>query len=341
MRLTALDISNTAITDLDPLRGMQLEEFAAADCSLSDLEPLKEAKLQVADLSMTRVANLSPLRGMPLRELRVPGTRVRDIAALRRSKLQRLDLHRTQVTDLSPLAGSQLQSLTVTETPISELTPLLDVPIREIQCSLNLWRDPEVLHGIKTLKTINGRNAAVVLQEMDRKRQAFETWAKSVSEMPADRQADAVGKKLKEANFNFDGKVDAVVAGGVVTELRVVTDAVEDISAVRALAGLKKLSCSGSDKGRGRVADLWPLRGLALTHLDIDRTQVTDVTALRGMPLEVLSLRGSAVTDLSPLVDAPIRSLDGDFALGRDGNALRKLKMLETINGRPAARFLR
>ena len=64
--------------------------------------------------------------------------------------------------------------------------------------------------------------------------------------LPAEKQIEAVSKKLMELNPGFDGKVTGSdgkatpkIENGVVTELGFVTDNVTDISPVRALAGLK------------------------------------------------------------------------------------------------------
>ena len=76
----------------------------------------------------------------------------------------------------------------------------------------------------------------------------------------------AVGEKLKELNPGFDGEVKATVENGVVVGLEFLTDKVFDIRPVRALSGLKSLSCRGSYTGHpiGMLADLSPLADMAL-----------------------------------------------------------------------------
>ncbi len=102
---------------------------------------------------------------------------------------------------------------------------------------------------------------------------AFQQWMKTVAAMPAEKQVEAVAKKLQELNPGFDGKVTPKIEGGVVTEVEFVTDNVTDISPVRALAGLKKLTCHGSGLGKGILVDLLPLKGMPLTQLDCGWTQ--------------------------------------------------------------------
>ncbi len=58
-----------------------------------------------------------------------------------------------------------------------------------------------------------------------------------------------------------------------------------------------------------KVADLEPLRGMALRELVISRTKVTDLRPIEGMPLDWLHLRGTSVKDLSVLRGMPLVNL--------------------------------
>ena len=62
---------------------------------------------------------------------------------------------------------------------------------------------------------------------------AFQQWIKTVAVLPAEKQVEAVAKKLMELNPGFDGKVTPKIEGGVVTSFEFVTDDVTDISPVR------------------------------------------------------------------------------------------------------------
>ena len=68
-----------------------------------------------------------------------------------------------------------------------------------------------------------------------------------------------------------------------------------------------------------KVADLSPLKGMALTHLDCDGTKVADLSPLKGMPLTVLQC---------------------DFQPERDARILRSIKTLEMLNFKPAKEVL-
>jgi len=145
---------------------------------------------------------------------------------------------------------------------------------------------------------------------------AFQQWMKEVAALPAERQVEAVVKKLQELNPGFDGKVTAhwgkdtpQIENGVVTGFGFYTDNVTDISPVRALEGLRNLFCGGHDTGNSRLSDLSPLQGMRLTELRCNSTQVSDLSPLKGMPLTNLDCAYAHVSDLSPLKGMPLTGL--------------------------------
>ena len=95
----------------------------------------------------------------------------------------------------------------------------------------------------------------------------------------------------------------------MVTEFEFATDNVTDISPVRALPGLRKLTCNGSGQGKGILSDLSPLKGLPLTDLLCFSTQVSDLSPLKDMKLTRLMCYDTLVSDLSPLRGMPLTEL--------------------------------
>lgn len=143
--LMGLDLSETKVTDLRPLKGLKLVQLFLENTPVVDLSPLRGMPLQNLALSHTPVRDISALEGMPLVELRAVATQIGDLGALARSPIESLwltdspvegiaalkgmplvtlTLHRTKVKDLSPLAGSSLQRLHIGETPVEDLSPL-------------------------------------------------------------------------------------------------------------------------------------------------------------------------------------------------------------------------
>jgi Leucine-rich repeat (LRR) protein len=126
--------------------------------------------------------------------------------------------------------------------------------------------------------------------------------------MSAEARFRWVVAKLKDLNPDFDATVSHAVSGGKITELGFSTAAVTDISPLRALTSLRRLTL-GQSSTRGKLADLTPLKGLPLTHLDCNSTQVEDLAPLAGMPLKSLNCAGTRVRDLAPLRGAPMAEL--------------------------------
>ena len=157
--------------------------------------------------------------------------------------------------------------------------------------------------GVKTPAVVGPR------QPLAFETPGFAQWSKDVAALPAERQIQAVAKKLQELNPGFDGKETHKVENDVVTALQFLTDSVVDISPVRALIGLKALSCYAQESGKGKLADLSPLRGMPLTFLHCHNSQVSDLSPLQGIPLMNLNFSFTAVTDLAPLTDMPLTHL--------------------------------
>ena len=143
---------------------------------------------------------------------------------------------------------------------------------------------------------------------------AFSQWLKEVQAMGAQQQLEAVSKKLVELNRGFDGKLhggdglykdeDAPrIENGVVVHVRLNTDAVTDISPIRALAGLQSFKYYGTSHfPKSKFTDLSPLNGMtSLKIVNIGDTELSDVAPLQGMSLESLLLIGNRATgDLTP-----------------------------------------
>ncbi|HEY1065438.1 MAG TPA: hypothetical protein VGE52_04990, partial [Pirellulales bacterium] len=109
---------------------------------------------------------------------------------------------------------------------------------------------------------------------------------------------------------------------------------------LKSIAPLAGMPLAALNLSATKVSDIAPLRGMTtLTDLAFTLSPVRDATPLRGLPLTRLSTLNSQVTDLSPLRDVPLTWLHCDFVPERDAALLRSMKLLETINEKPAAEF--
>ena len=325
------------VTDISPVRG--LVGLKKLNCAggrqrkgiLSDLSALKGLPLLQLDCGATMVSDLSPLSGMPLTIFHCGDTPVADLTPLTGMALTSLRCHNTRVSDLSPLKGMPLAILVIPGTSVSDLSPLAGLSlIHLIFPPQKITRGIDAIRQMTSLKWIGpstwdvqfpaaefwkkydagefGKPAAPTKTVTDINDPAFQQWLKDAAAMPAEKQVEAVVKKLQQLNPRFDGVATGwygsntpVIQNGVVAEFGFLTDSVTDISPVRALAGLKNLKCCGSREGTGVLADLSPLQGMRLTKLDVGNSQVSDLSPLQGMPLTDLWCGATRLSDLSPL----------------------------------------
>lgn len=129
MGLTHLDLSNTKVSDLSPIRSLTgLHHLSLNHAGVSDLAPIRDmTALRFLSLDQTGASDLSPIRNLTgLDSLFFSQTGVRDLSPVRGlAGLQLLSLAHTGVSDLSPIRGlTALQHLFLKGTSISELSPI-------------------------------------------------------------------------------------------------------------------------------------------------------------------------------------------------------------------------
>ena len=214
------------------------------------------------------------------------------------------------MSDLSPLAGMRLTTLIGYKTPISDLSPLekcKDLTSLGIKITKVTAAQVAALQKALPNCKIDWDDPANGQARLPRPR--LPAWVKATQALPAEKQIEAVSKKLMELNPGFDGKVtgagwerhaqDRERRGH--GDWRFVTDNVTDISPVRAFNGLKALSCTGSGIGTGRLSDLSPLKELSVPNLTCGNNPITDLSPLMGTALKGLFCAGTMISDLSPL----------------------------------------
>jgi hypothetical protein len=188
-------------------------------------------------------------------------------------------------------------------------------------------KDGKVVRQELVTVTRNGRQVVRVSQEAAPLTEAAR-WEQSVAALPAEEQVEAVTRRLKELNPRFDGRVEPTIRDGVVIGLAFITNAVSDLSPVRALTRLESLDCNGMAERRGSVADLSPLRGMPLKRLSFLDNQVSDLSPLRGMPLKTLIFeRNLAIKDLTPLRGMPLERLNCAHTNVSDLSPLQGMKL--------------
>ncbi|OWK45593.1 serine/threonine-protein kinase [Fimbriiglobus ruber] len=129
-----LIINAKNVTDLTPLRGMELARLDMWRTGVTDLSPLKEMAT-LRSLNMTgslNVTDLAPLTGMELVDICIASTGVRDLTPLVGMPLKILNCHGAPVTDLKPIKDLPLRDLMIQVTQVSDLTPVKNMPLKKL-----------------------------------------------------------------------------------------------------------------------------------------------------------------------------------------------------------------
>lgn len=303
------------LSDLSPLKGMQLTDLNVDHNKIADLTPLSGMPLTRLSLWQYRGSDLTPLKGMPLTWLNIGGGK--------------------QQLDLSPLAGMPLAYLCVNWSQVSDFGPLQNLPLKELECSNTPLTDAGLvsLKACKQLATVSLFSTQVTAAGITDLQKSLpnckvidrdpllaktpmaspEAWIKAVSAMPAAEQVKAFSARMKELNPGFDGKVEPTISEDVVTGLRFETEHVSDISPVAAFTKLTVFECCGDFSNYGKLGllkDLSPLKGLPLRVFRCISAPISNLSPLRGMPLSEINVERTFVSDLSPLEGMPLRSLN-------------------------------
>jgi len=221
------------------------------------------------------------------------------------------DAEITHLTTLSSLVSLNIRGTPVSPAGVATLQNALP------NCKIE-WDDP--------LKSTTSTKPILTLNDP-----AFQKWMTEVAAKSAGEQVTAVEKKLKELNPAFDGTFIPDFEDGAVTGLSFVSDGVADIAPLRALAGLRSLSCRASVAGKSPLADLSPLAGLPLTQIDLSLTGIADLTPLVEFRLTSLQIQGTKVADLTPLAGMPLQKLDLQYTPVADLSTLKEVRTLEHL----------
>jgi hypothetical protein len=171
----------------------------------------------------------------------------------------------------------------------------------------------------------NGKQVVLISREANPGQGSLDAaeWEKSVAALPAEEQVKAVSSRLKKLNPHFDGRLTPTIQGGVVRELKLSAENLQDISPLRTFPDLTSLDFKGRFGVRGLLTDLSPLKGMKLTALNCEWTQVSDLSPLKDMPLTTLTCSVTLVTDLSPVKGMPLKLLNCDNTPISDLSPLR------------------
>jgi Leucine-rich repeat (LRR) protein len=163
--------------DLKLLPGLSIRNLNLGNTGIEDIGPIRGMPLTRLSIYGTKVQDLSPLKGMQLTSIHAAGTPISDISVLRGMPLTEVKLHAcAKLTDLSPLAGGQ--GLDAVDHPAERKELRISPRVTQARAA-QLFRDNEqrrtsqqdgrrVLEGIRRKETVRHHvNSNRTLRSLD------------------------------------------------------------------------------------------------------------------------------------------------------------------------------
>ncbi len=154
-RIIAIDLRQSGVTDITPLKGLPLKYLDLTMLPITDLSALQGMPLEELYLEGTKVTDLSPLAGMPLKKLRMEHVPVDDISPLAGMKLERLNLFDTKVKDISVVKGMPLNTLWITESKVEDISVLKGMKLESLDLMKTVVSDLSPMAGNEKLLRLN------------------------------------------------------------------------------------------------------------------------------------------------------------------------------------------
>ncbi len=264
--LTNLECFGCRVSDLSPLKGMSLTSLGLGGTDVRDLSPLAGMPLTKLELAKTRVADLKPLSGMPLQWLGLSESAVSDLTLLTGMPLTDLNCNDTVVTDLVPVAGAPLKSLSFSRTSVSSLAPLSGLSLSSMDLDVPLFHEPDekVVRSLAATTIITqGIQQGKFWEVYTARKQSADEFATATAKLPPDEQVTAIARRFQELKQTGVGFKPTVADGAIVEVTLTINDKVVDITPLRALTGLKRLTINGGP----HWLDLSPLNSTPLESL--------------------------------------------------------------------------
>jgi serine/threonine protein kinase len=183
----SLNIRNSGIRDLSPIRGMHLDKLVCSFNEIESLEPLRGMPLSYLNFEYNKIQSLDPLKGMHLHHLNcghnsvtslepligmdletliISSNPIRNYDGLANFPLVYLGCSSNGLTSLEFLRGVPLMKLNVRNNKISDLTPLREMPLRDLDCHNNLISSLEPLRGMSFHNLDISHNSIVSLEPL-------------------------------------------------------------------------------------------------------------------------------------------------------------------------------
>ncbi len=125
--LRYLYLKNNSITDISPLKNLNLSELVLTNNQVVDATPLMEKRFEHLFLSNNNISNLSPFKDIRAYKLDLSNNGISDISHLNLQNTQYLKLENNQISDISILKNEPFRGLSLYGNQISDISVLSSV----------------------------------------------------------------------------------------------------------------------------------------------------------------------------------------------------------------------
>ncbi len=310
--LESLDISNTLIDDLFPIRNLiRIELLAASGTAINDIEPLVySTRLRNLDISNTRVGSVSAVSNMRelerldfsntpvdslfpasslsgMRDLRFENSGIDDLTALSGlSELELLNCSGTQVNSLEPVGFLvRIERLYIERTGIADLSPLENLENLRI-----LYADGSEIKSLKGLEDLPALRY-IYCDGTDIEAAEAQRFMFANEDVLVVYESETLGKWWQGLDTEWKNVFRSYIS----------LDSVPTKEQLHKITLIKSIDISGNDK----IKDITPLSKLTtLVSLLMNDTEIFSLKPLQDLvDLETVSADNTPVEDLSPLSD--------------------------------------
>ncbi len=328
--LLELDLSDTPISDLSPIREFPLEclkarktrvktldsiqgsvlarnlrEVFLSDTDISDLSPLADCvNLEILGVANTLVSSLETLRDLPIKHLYIAGTAVTNLAPLKNLPLKQLYLgYNPGIQDVKPLAEIKTLKGVILPSPVARnIESLRALPLARIGYNYIANGGPD-------------KTAQEFWADWDKKNLPLKMWHTQLKDLPIGPE-----KPLEERlYYREDGLLELDLSKTGVADLTQVRELpldclilsktrIQNLDAIRGSVlshSLRSLKVDDTE-----VCDLSPLRDcIKLAFLGISKTRIASLEALHGLPIQSLYIYRTPVTNLAQIQGLPLEEI--------------------------------
>jgi serine/threonine protein kinase len=211
-----------------------------------------------------------------------------------------VDIHGLNVTDLSPLKDMPINDLDCSWNLIANLEPLRGMPLNSLNCSANQIATLAPLEGM-SLKNLKCSDNKLTNLEPLRGTPLSGLWC-NCNQISSLSPLEKMSLSHLECTENQISSLNPLK--GIPLHFLVCSyNQIQSLEPLRNMP-LKNLSCENN-----QIGSLEPLKGMSLNSVSFSHNQITNLEPLRGMPLVNIRFNGNKVTSLMPLAGMKLNVL--------------------------------